>query len=479
MKTVLKNAGWVLTSLAVMSAVAPLATAADTKVSLSFAELEKRKKIYDDPTPIVKSLPIADVVKPEAVAKLTFDIEAMKKAWAEVVGFKSPDVVGKISPEIKPGTYTFQDRDRLPFKALMIPDDYNRFRAGAVPHAGNFAKITVVPTRQYYWALPIAKATKANAGKAKQDAKGYMADETYVSGYPFPQPSGPNKAMQIMYNWEKRYSLSDNYTLYARIFAFNKSLEKDFEGLNMNQYLRLQGRALQEPLGWYDSRAKSNNEAFANISVAVAPRDLYGNVVSLQTYANPEKNSQFMIYISGLRRARKLSGSDTQDALAGQDLIYEDGDGFNQKISQTRYPYKYELLEEREYLVPGYTLDGSTTMSKDKKEFVNFEFERRPVYVVKLTSLDTNFVYSSRKLYFDKETFQLLATENYDQKGRLYRTASTTSAFYPDMGMLVLSDFLGKDHIDAHSTYIKGFAVPAPQLTRDDFSLQSMSKHGK
>jgi len=479
MNTLFKNVGWALGSLAMMCLVAPLAGAADNMVNLTFGELEKRKKIFDDPTPLIKTLPVSAVLKPQQLAKLTFDQEAMKTAWADLVGFKAPDVVGKIAPEIKPGTYTYQDRDRLPFKSLMIPDHYNRMRAGGPPHIGAFAKVTVVPTRQYYWALPVAKASKANVGKTKQTDKGYMVEDSYVSGYPFPQPSGPHKAMQIVYNWDKRYINSDNYLMFSRVVGFNKSLDIDFDGLNLTHYLRLQGRVLEEPFGWYDARAKEKGESMALMTVALAPRDLYGNVVTLQNYASSDNDSQFMIYISGLRRARKLSGSDTQDAMGGQDLIYEDGDGFSQKISPTRYPYKYELVEEREFLVPAYTLDGSTTMTKDKKEFVNFEFERRPLYVLKLTSLDTNFVYSSRKMYFDKETLLLVATESYDQKGRLFRTVDQTFAFYPEMGMMVMNDFLAKDHIDMHSTYIKGFGVPAPHLRREDFSLQSMSKYGK
>ena len=361
----------------------------------------------------------------------------------------------------------------------MIPDHYNRMRAGGPPHAGNFAKFTVVPTRQYFWALPIAKATKANAGKIKQDDKGYLIEDSYVSGVPFPVPSGPHKAMQIMYNWEKRYAQSENYMVFARAMTFSKNLDVDYDGHNLTHYLRTQGRVLQPPFGWYDARAKENRESVAFMTASLTPRDVYGNVVSLQNYADIAKDSQFMIYISGLRRARKLSASDTQDPMGGQDLIYEDSDGFNQKISPTRFPYKFEVVEEREFLVPGYTLDGSTTMDAKTKEYVNFEFERRPLYVLKLTSLDSNFVYSSRKVYIDKETFLLLATESYDQKGRLFRTVDQVWGFYPEMGMMTMNDFLAKDHIDNHSTYLKGFGVPAPHLTRADFSLQSMAKWGK
>ena len=47
---------------------------------------------------------------------------------------------------------------------------------------------------------------------------------------------------------------------------------------------------------------------------------------------------------------RKMSATDSQDPVAGQDLIYDDAEGFLQKISPTRYPYEYRILEEREYL---------------------------------------------------------------------------------------------------------------------------------
>ena len=36
---------------------------------------------------------------------------------------------------------------------------------------------------------------------------------------------------------------------------------------------------------------------------------------------------------------------------------------------------------------------------------MNFEWERRPIYVVELTELDKSYVYSKRVLYIDKETF--------------------------------------------------------------------------
>lgn len=453
--------------------------AGEPKVTISFSLLENTKKIYDDPTPLLSVLPVKDIVSPEDYRKITFDKEQAKSKWAEAVGFKSPEVVGKIAPEIQPGEYSFENKDQYPFKELMIPDHYRRFAAGASPHIGNFSKIKVVPTRQYYWALPIGEATLNQSGKTKQDAQGYIIDKSYAAGYPFARPAGAFKAQQVMYNWEKRYTQADNYVLFTQSRGFRKNLEEDFGGLVTVNYLKLQGRLITDPLGWYDDRAQSKGELQAVSSFSHAPRDLFGNVISMQTYVDADKDNLFLMYISGLRRVRKLSGTDTQDPMGGQDLIYEDSDGFNQKLSPERYPYTYEVLEEREFLIPGYTLDGSTTISSEGKEFVNFEFERRPMYVIKMVQQDPNFVYSYRKIYVDQETFIILYTEAYDQKGNLYRTIDQTFGFFPEQGMFIMSDFLARDHIDLHSTYIKSFGVPSPQLSRNDFSLKELARRGK
>ena len=83
------------------------------------------------------------------------------------------------------------------------------------------------------------------------------------------------------------------------------------------------------------------------------------------TYLDPYKMDQNYMYIPCLRRIRKMSATDTQDPAMGLDAIYDDNEGFRQKLSPVRYPYTYEVLEEREYLCPVPTEDGATYFSSD------------------------------------------------------------------------------------------------------------------
>lgn len=450
----------------------------------TITEVEKHKSHYDDPRPLLKDYPLKQILPPQLYNALVYDVDTMKKEWSEVVGFKAPDVVGKIAPEIKPGKYSYKDKNKYPgLKELMIPLHYNdRFKPGAPPYAGNFPEMEVIPTRQYYWALPVAEATKRNEGKTKLDNKGYVAEKTWQGGYPFPRPSGKFKAQQIMYNVEKRaLQFNGDFFIWGRFDGVTKTLKRDFEGIYDVRHMALAGRVALPPHGWFDKRAEVRGESRGFITKFMAPRDVYGTVASAMYYLDPKTVDQQMMFIPSLRRVRKLSATDTQDPVMGQDQIYDDQEGWLQKLSPTNYPYKFEVLAEREFLVPAPTVDGSGYVSPQHNwEFRNIKFERRPMYVVQLTQTDPNYVYGKRIFYIDMETFNYVHIENYDQKGRLYRTFDNGYAFHSEMGYFSwsASPMLNTDRIDHHSTVAVAYVFPA-LWTRGDISMSGVVKLGK
>jgi hypothetical protein len=469
-----------LSAFCLALALAIPATWAAEEYKLTFDQWSKAKAFYDDPRPVLKDLSMDKIIPPEDYAKLTFDKEAMKKAWEEVVGFKSPDVVGKIAPEIKPGKYTYQDKEKYPgFKELLVPEMYDRFNPGGPPRSGNMPEIEIVPTKQYYYALPIAEATKKYAPAVKLDDQGYINYDTYEAGFPFPRPSGPHKAIQALYNWEKRYMGGDGYWLVQYIHGYDRNLKLDFDAASDCWWIKLRGRCTMPPFGWYDERAKQRGETRAFNYHQLAPRDSYGNVINNTNFEGLNDYDQFLIYIAQLRRVRKLSGTDTQDQAVGQDVIYEDYEGFSQKLTPTRFPYKYEVIAEREYLFPNFSEDWSEWISSKGKEIRGVRFERRPCYVIQMTQLDKNYVYGRRVIFLDAETFLYHLILNYDQKGRLYRVMWTHYSFYPDMGNFTLMYFNGADFIDLHSQISPAFQQPAPWMAREHTGMQYIIKKGK
>jgi hypothetical protein len=464
--------------LAMVMATPTTWAAEEYKITLK--QLDDAKHLYDDPRPYMNEVGPEKLLPPQVYSKICFDVGAMKKAWAETIGFAAPDVVGKIAPEIKPGKYSYKDKEKYPgLKALMIPNHYERFNPGEPPFAGNFPEIEVVPTRQYYQTLPLAEATRKYAGTAKQDDQGYIIEDSYVTGFPFPKPSGPHKAMQIMYNWDRRYLGGENYWMIGQSGGFGKNLNQDYDFKGFQWKLKLNGRVTIPPFGWYDERAKARGEKLAMVFLQQSPRDNYGNVMGYTMFLGPNDFDQFLLYIAMLRRVRKLSGTDTQDIAGGIDVIYEDNEGFNQKLTPYRFPYKYEVIDEREYLVPACSDDGSEYLTKIGKEFHGLKFERRPIYVIKMTQLDKNYIYGQRILYFDAETLLWHLIENYDQKGRLYRVTEDFYTFYPKLGNFSPVWYNNWDHIDIHSSLGNTFLIPAPWVTRDHTSMMAVVKKGK
>jgi hypothetical protein len=94
-------------------------------------------------------------------------------------------------------------------------------------------------------------------------------------------------------------------------------------------------------------------------------------------YDDPNKVDSLMIYVPSLRRIRKMSATDTQDTQG--DLSYDDSDTMSQKITPKKYPYKIEIIAEREYLMPfSYGTSPAWVDSKNNYELKEIQFQRRP-----------------------------------------------------------------------------------------------------
>ncbi|MBW2369717.1 MAG: outer membrane lipoprotein-sorting protein, partial [Deltaproteobacteria bacterium] len=109
----------------------------------------------------------------------------------------------------------------------------------------------------------------------------------------------------------------------------------------------------------------------------------------------------------------------------------------------------------------------------------NFTFERRPVYVVEMKQLDTNYIYSKRVITVDKETFILLDTLMYDQKDKLYRGMSIQYAFFPWNGNYEYYTDQAWDFQDVHSNVMIGYEWPAENMDRKKFSTKTLMRQVK
>ena len=346
--------------------------------------------------------------------------------------------------------------------------------------AGNMPEFEIIPTRQLYWHTRYCEATKKNLGKTKLDKDGYIVPMTWEGGCPFPRPSGEFKAQQVLYDFQKRGDCYERcLSIQCDSLSYDKNLTIDRDSLFNAHFIRLMGRTAFPPYGWLDERAKKNGEYQSFSVISLSPRSMWGMVVMQVMYDDPNKMDPWLMYIPSLRRIRKMSASDTQDPQG--DLAFDDREHFVQKVTPKRYPYKYEIIAEREYLSPiGYNSAKTWIDSKNGYAAMGLQFMRRPCYVLQMTQQDPNYLYSKRILYIDKETFLTCNSANYDQRGRLYRTQATTYVFIPEFGQVAAFGMpcFQWDHLDLHTTEQMQFQLPA-NYSREDFTMQELIKRGK
>jgi len=441
----------------------------------------EKKKLTDDPTDLIATYPLKDVLPPEIYKLMTFDVEEAKSQTAEILGFKSPEILGNIAPEIKPGKYTYKDVEKSPdFKELFPPEFLPFIKPGGPPLVGSIPEFEIIPTRQFYWYPKLCEATRQNLGKTKLDDDGYIVPSTWQGGVPFPTPSGKFKAIQVFYSFDKIYTSYDQcYSSKHEGLSFDRNLTRDKYSKSISNNIKFMGRNLFPPYGWLDAQAKRNGDFRAFTSATLEPRSQKGLVMLNHSYEDPSKNDRWMVYLPSLRRNRKLNPTDTQDPSG--DLTYDDISILAQKITPERYPYKFEIIEERDYLLlMAYNTGKVWIDSKNGYALREVQFMRRPCYVLQMTQLDKNYVYSKRILYIDKETFRSGFIANYDQNGRLYRTQIHALAFMSDTAQLTTygTHSFQFDHIDLHSSFQLPIPFPA-SFARKDFTIEYLINRGK
>ena len=443
----------------------------------------RNKEFFDDPRPYVKTFGVKQIAPKKMWDYLSADKEKAAALWAEVVGFKAPDVVGKISPEIKPGKYTWKDVQNNPaFKKLFPETLLGLIREAGPPLAGAIPEFEIIPTNQYYHHLPVGEATKKNMGKTKLDENGYIMPETYDSGIPFPRPSGKFKGQQCLYNRVYTYvSQGMNFWSQSKVIGFDKNIRVDAEMDYQIKMQRMAGRVLFEPKGWLSDRSKKRMESSGYQFIYSSPRDVAGMVMQSMLFQEPSKFNQDLLYIPTMRRIRKLSATDTQDPMPGLSTTYDDVGIFNQKMTPNRYPMSVKVIEEREYLMIAPEADGSMYYRKSDGARMNTKLERRPIYLVEIVELDDNYIYSKRTVYFDQEHTMALFGDYYDQKGRKWRSQTTGWAFNPEMGGMngYGADYLYADHVDLHSEVDRLFVDLPADWPADEISLRNVMKRAK
>lgn len=276
---------------------------------------------------------------------------------------------------------------------------------------------------------PYKEATEKYSGQVKLSADGKELFN-YVAGAPFPSidANDPMAGAKIMWNQEQKPAYTDNVGTEWILELVNAKgeLERTY-GSQFWRRMMWTGRMYTDPKPVVPHNPPMRyTEQFGPLFI---PNDLKGAGVLNNRYLNAGDPDDSYIYLPELRRVRRISVANRSDAFWGTDMDLDSLWGFNAKVSY----WTYRLLAEKEILGLVHGTDYSTRKiwcaqpdgTKGPVAFMPCDqtWEKRPVYVVEgLPSGYSQYAFSKRLFYIDKDFWHMNFSELFDQGGELWKT---------------------------------------------------------
>jgi len=205
---------------------------------------------------------------------------------------------------------------------------------------------------------------------------------------------------------------------------------------------------------------KSDGVAYKDIIMFTSPQ-VKGLATLTWTYMNPAKDSDTWLWIPSLKKIRKISASNGDDAFMGSDFSVED-------ITTRKYEDEtYTLLREENF--KGYTCQF------DNKVYA----KGLPSYVIECKPKRSPWYYSKRILWVDKATGAGYYEEKYDPNGRMFMTLFKRFEIYDTNGRPYPTQILleGKDLRTNHRTVIVNNDIKYDQgLSEESFTERTLTQ---
>ncbi|AKU14414.1 OrfB [Azoarcus sp. CIB] len=330
------------------------------------------------------------------------------------------------APGVAPGTVINQG-NVANFEGVLDPGMQRYIREGAV-------EITVGATTSFDTNKSYVDATKVNAGKVKLGAKpGELVG--YVAGRPFPEePDAKDPRAGEKLAWNNRYGMNAYDGLAISPFYW-KYINMDSGKVERNilfgfHFLKYTHRVSQAPV---PEITPNPSKLYRATYVKVyEPQDVKNTQLLIQRYEDDTKLDDAYLYLGFQRRVRRLSTGQTTDAFLGSDIMIEDFEGYNGRISDMNWKYQGTA----NILMPFYN-HNDMKLSDEYKEpdgykyvafggkggcFPSVTWQLRKVHILESSPIDTNHPVSRRVHYMDAQTSVISMSLVHDRKGDLWKT---------------------------------------------------------
>ncbi|MEN9887861.1 MAG: hypothetical protein RL758_2439 [Pseudomonadota bacterium] len=295
--------------------------------------------------------------------------------------------------------------------------------------------------------------SRRNTGKAQIASQGFGLTG-YQGGRPFnhdPQPGDPQAGEKIAWNF--RYRPGDGGAISPIQWKY-----VDLNTGKLDRLLRVEVRFMKykyrtRTVPRPDVQPNPSALYFASHLKVMDPPDLRNTQLLIQRFDDDSKNDDSYLYMPFQRRVRRLAPGQNTDAFLGSDVMIEDFEGYNARVSDMRWKY----LESGYLFMPFFNHTEQSLSSEFNDPdgfqyiafggqgecFPNIQWQLRKVHVVEATPVRPDHPVSKRIFHFDAQTYEIGLTAIYDRKGTLWKVG-----------------ILGKSHPDHHLPVNKGSGLP-------------------
>lgn len=218
---------------------------------------------------------------------------------------------------------------------------------------------------------------------------GVFAQELeYGKLYSVKDDMSANEIMRIVYH--------NKYSLFARDY---KLPDCQIFYVDKSGFTR-EKKAIRERI----IKAGEDGLSYKDIIVVTYPTQAKGLAILTWTYEDSQRDQDIWLWIPSLKKIRKISASEGDDAFMGSDFTVEDVStrGFEDET--------YKLIGEENF--KGYTFEHTGEL----------KFKGKPCFVIECIPTKPHWYYSKRKVWVDKETGGNIFDEYYDKNGKVFKT---------------------------------------------------------
>jgi len=280
---------------------------------------------------------------------------------------------------------------------------------------------------------------KVSLGEKVGEINGWEAGRPFLDQ---PSKDDPRAGEKLAWNYKYGYNWGDSAAIAPFYWKY-----RDMESAKVERtikfnfhFLNFKGRVNQQPT---PEITPNPSDLFRSIYLQVlAPDDVRNTQLLIHRAADDLKRDNSWLYLGFQRRVRRLATGQVTDAFLGSDLMIEDFEGYNGRISDMNWEYK----STRYMLMPFFnhnelTLDAETHEDDDGYQvvafggkggcFPNITWQLRKVYEVEARPVNESHPLSKRVHFMDAQTFTIPRTVSYDRKGTMWKTFTIGQA-HPD-----------------------------------------------